>query len=125
MGENSPLGLQSSPLRAKFTPRGKLHPWGQTMLLKIVLCVTSGRLFTSALLAELQKYPYLWTTFFHDKKCIFILSKNELGYILGDFFTNSSGHPDISLLLTYVYLFVGTCACMCVNMNFLDIFAIL
>jgi hypothetical protein len=24
---------------------------------------------------------------------VFILTKNGLGYILGDFFTNSSGHP--------------------------------
>jgi hypothetical protein len=25
---------------------------------------------------------------------VFILAKNGLGYILGDFFTNSSGHPE-------------------------------
>jgi hypothetical protein len=26
-----------------------------------------------------------------------IFEKNGLGYILGDFFTNSSGHPDVEL----------------------------
>jgi hypothetical protein len=25
---------------------------------------------------------------------VFIFARNELGYILGDFFTNASGHPD-------------------------------
>jgi hypothetical protein len=32
---NIPPRRQISPLGAKFTPRGKLHPWGQTMLLKL------------------------------------------------------------------------------------------
>jgi hypothetical protein len=44
----------------------------------------------------------LLDTFVHGKsyihKCIlkytYLLTKNVLGYILGDFFTNSSGHPD-------------------------------
>jgi hypothetical protein len=27
------------------------------------------------------------------------MSKNALGYFLGDFFTNSSGHPDLSPFL--------------------------
>jgi hypothetical protein len=32
---------------------------------------------------------------FQQKKYVFINSdQNVLGYILGDFFTNSSGHPD-------------------------------
>jgi hypothetical protein len=31
---NIPPNRQSLPLGAKFTPRGKLNPWGQTMLLK-------------------------------------------------------------------------------------------
>jgi hypothetical protein len=35
----------------------------------------------------------LWTTFFQVYSSIFILTKNGLGYSLGDFFTNSSGHP--------------------------------
>jgi hypothetical protein len=33
-GVSIPLRGQSSPLGANFTPRDKLHPWGQTMLLK-------------------------------------------------------------------------------------------
>jgi hypothetical protein len=32
--------------------------------------------------------------FFHAKSCVLITKKNVFGYILGDFFTNSSGHPD-------------------------------
>jgi hypothetical protein len=36
----------------------------------------------------------LWPTFFHGKSCVLILTKNRFGQILGDFFTNPSGHPD-------------------------------
>jgi hypothetical protein len=35
-------------------------------------------------------------TLFHCKIYVLILTKNELGYISGDFFTNSSSHPDSS-----------------------------
>jgi E3 ubiquitin-protein ligase DOA10 len=31
--------------------------------------------------------------FFHVSGYVFILAKSRLGYILSDFFTNSSGHP--------------------------------
>jgi hypothetical protein len=37
--------------------------------------------------------PSVWATIFHGKFYVLILTKNELGYILGDFFTVSSGHP--------------------------------
>jgi hypothetical protein len=38
--------------------------------------------------------PNFWAAFFTVKvKITTILTKNGLGYILGDFFTNSSGHP--------------------------------
>jgi hypothetical protein len=33
--------------------------------------------------------------FFHGKSYALICQKNGLGNILGDFFTNSSGHPDL------------------------------
>jgi hypothetical protein len=33
-----------------------------------------------------------WAAFFHSTSYVLILSKNWLGCILGDFFTNSSGH---------------------------------
>jgi hypothetical protein len=33
-------------------------------------------------------------TFFHGTNTVLILAKYGLGYILGDFFTNSSGHPE-------------------------------
>jgi hypothetical protein len=35
---------------------------------------------------------YFFSFFFHGSGYVLILSKNELGYISGDFFTNSSGH---------------------------------
>jgi hypothetical protein len=37
--------------------------------------------------------PIIWDTFFHGKSCVLIVVKNDLGYILCDFFSNSSGHP--------------------------------
>jgi hypothetical protein len=47
-----------------------------------------------------RKSPHFWTSFFHWKN-VWI----NVGYILGDFFTNSSGHPGVCLLL---------CVCLCV-----------
>jgi hypothetical protein len=43
-------------------------------------------------------------TFFHGTNTVLILAKYGLGYILGDFFTNSSGHPGtcVGILFTYV-----------------------
>jgi hypothetical protein len=34
-----------------------------------------------------------WATFFYGSNYALILPMNELGYILGNFFSNSSGHP--------------------------------
>jgi hypothetical protein len=36
---------------------------------------------------------WLLSYFFQQKMCALILTKNGLGYILGDFFTNTSGRP--------------------------------
>jgi hypothetical protein len=36
-------GETPGSLWSKFTPRGKLHPWGQTMLLKTSLCLVLRR----------------------------------------------------------------------------------
>jgi hypothetical protein len=38
--------------------------------------------------------PNIWATLFHGKSCLIILTKTELVFILGNCFTNSSGHPD-------------------------------
>jgi hypothetical protein len=35
----------------------------------------------------------LWAAFFHGFSYALILAQKWLGYILGDFFKNSSGHP--------------------------------
>jgi hypothetical protein len=37
--------------------------------------------------------PHFWATQSHSQGYVLILAKNGLGYILGEFFTNSSGHP--------------------------------
>jgi hypothetical protein len=39
--------------------------------------------------------------FFPGKSCVLVLTKIGLGYILGDFYTNSSGHPVVSLVPSY------------------------
>jgi hypothetical protein len=39
----------------------------------------------------------IWATLFHDTRYILFLQKNGLGYILCDFFTNSSGHPGLNI----------------------------
>jgi hypothetical protein len=57
---------------------------------------TIGRLFsfvTFITLNYIQKYPKFGATFLHNKYCVLILANNGLGCILGDFFTNPSGHP--------------------------------
>jgi hypothetical protein len=36
-----------------------------------------------------------WATIFHGKKCVLIFTRNGLGYILGDFFTNAHANPSI------------------------------
>jgi hypothetical protein len=38
--------------------------------------------------------PMIWATFFNGNSSVLIITKNGLDYILGDFFTNASGHPD-------------------------------
>jgi hypothetical protein len=41
--------------------------------------------------------PHILATFFpRFRLCIIFLQNNELGYTLGDFFTDSSRHPDPS-----------------------------
>jgi hypothetical protein len=44
--------------------------------------------------SKITEAAQIWGLFFTNGKiCVPILTKNGLGYILGDFFTNSSGHP--------------------------------
>jgi hypothetical protein len=45
-----------------------------------------------------QKWLKIFCHFFHGKLSILILTKNGLGYILGDFFANSSGHSVVKRL---------------------------
>jgi hypothetical protein len=40
-----------------------------------------------------RSIPHFCSTYFPSLEYVSILTKNGLGYRLGDFFTNSSGHP--------------------------------
>jgi hypothetical protein len=44
-----------------------------------------------------------WATFSHSTRYVLIFRKHGLGYILGDFFANSSGHPEGKQTLSSVY----------------------
>jgi hypothetical protein len=59
-----------------------------------------GRIFANWTIVNLGQLfgnngssPRSWIAFLQSKSYVAILTKNELGYILGDFLTNSSGHP--------------------------------
>jgi hypothetical protein len=47
---------------------------------------------------------HFWATFFHGTSHVSILTKKMLGYILGDFFTNSSGHPGTNIVLLVYFI---------------------
>jgi hypothetical protein len=54
-----------------------------------------GWLFTMVSCSKIRKVATKFVLlFFKCKSYILTLTKNGLGYILGDFFPNSSGHPD-------------------------------
>jgi hypothetical protein len=50
-----------------------------------------GRLNTLGIFVKITEIFGL--LFSRGKSCLLIFTKNGLGYILGDFFTNASGHP--------------------------------
>jgi hypothetical protein len=50
----------------------------------------SGRVFTWAAFYKPKYFGYFIQS---EVACVLILTENGWGYILGDFFTNSSGHP--------------------------------
>jgi hypothetical protein len=45
----------------------------------------------------------IWATYLNGKSYVLIISKNELGDILGDFFTNASGHPGLHKCLWWLF----------------------
>jgi hypothetical protein len=53
-----------------------------------------GRLFSLGIFFENYKRANILVYFFRGLNFELILAQNGLGYILGEFFTNSSGHPD-------------------------------
>jgi hypothetical protein len=53
-----------------------------------------GPIFYSGRFFEKDKIsPNFCATFSRDSSCVLILTQHGLGYILGEFFTNSSGQP--------------------------------
>jgi hypothetical protein len=44
-------------------------------------------------LKNYRNCPHIWVTLFQSEVFTLILTKNVLGYTLGDFFPSSSGHP--------------------------------
>jgi hypothetical protein len=40
------------------------------------------------------------TDVFHGESCVIILKKNGFWPFLGDFFSNSSGHPGVDVMIT-------------------------
>jgi hypothetical protein len=50
------------------------------------------RLFEREVCNKSRKKQF-WSTFLHVKTHVSILTNSGLGYLLGDFFTDSSGHP--------------------------------
>jgi hypothetical protein len=50
-----------------------------------------GRLLTSGCFVKVTKVLQNFDHFFNDKNYVLILTINGLGYILGDYLTNSSG----------------------------------
>jgi hypothetical protein len=59
-----------------------------------------GRNFTCLILAYLKKHrlsPYFWTMYIFQWAKLYMFYKNRFGYILGDFLTNSSGHPALDI----------------------------
>jgi hypothetical protein len=59
----------------EFSPIGRVTNFWGTFCENYISCTTS------------------WATFFNGESCVLIIKKIGLGYILGDFFTNASGHP--------------------------------
>jgi hypothetical protein len=56
---------------------------------------------------KMQMLPKFWGYFYISTALtiyILIMTKNRLGYILGDFATNSFGHPAASLLQLHMYV---------------------
>jgi hypothetical protein len=60
-----------------------------------------------------QKKAKMLGNLFHGKSYVLMLTKNRLGYSLGDFFTNSSGHPGPLPLLGPFFLLLFCCPSPC------------
>jgi hypothetical protein len=52
-----------------------------------------GRIFSLGCFMKNTNLSQIFVPLFYTVKVIIIFTKNGLGCILGDFFTNSSGHP--------------------------------
>jgi hypothetical protein len=50
--------------------------------------------FFGKIVENYKSSPNIWVSLFQGKSVALSFPKNRLGYILADFFTKSSGHPD-------------------------------
>jgi hypothetical protein len=73
-----------------------------------------GRLFTLGCYLKItEAAKTIWLHFFHGTIYLFILTQNGAGYILGDAYSNSSGHPAQDPepeLLSFMYVVRTVCA---------------
>jgi hypothetical protein len=81
-----------------FSHFGMFGP--RTIWQPCVQCDQFGRIFVKWEIVYFGQFceyykssPNFMATFFHGKSYKLIWTKNGLGYILCDFFTNASGHP--------------------------------
>jgi hypothetical protein len=110
-GRTFPLGDKVHP---KFTTRGKLHPWGQPILLKTGLWLgefsPNAWLFPSGTYLKItdsdstnyKSSPHLWATLSNRLILCINFDKNGLDYISDDFFINSSG---VDVMITIFCIF--------------------
>jgi hypothetical protein len=86
-----PHGMEKlTTAQTDFPGKDKLHNFRATRLGEFLLI---GRLFILFGFLKIAGVEVRWCNFFHGRNYELLMAKNGLGYILGDSFTNSSGHP--------------------------------
>jgi hypothetical protein len=81
---NFPPGVKISPLGVKFNIGLRLSEF---------LPMYWAIVYFAQFLGNNGSRPHFGATFFHNRGYALIATKNALGYILGDFLNNPSGHP--------------------------------
>jgi hypothetical protein len=76
-----------------------LHPesqknGGSNLTTAAFTTTTPAIIYFGQFYKDYRSSPKSWPTFFLSIYYVLILAKKWLGYVLGDCFTNSSGHPE-------------------------------